>query len=345
VDVTIATHVQPYDVSRSIVLTGQGHWCEELADGLAHYSGLCVGLAAFDRTSAALNPGRWLKLAGARIVVLVGFRPGARTRSGALFDWAFSLVSRFGPAKQVVHYWIGSDVQRTLLDHRNGRLDEPRFERAVAEAYHFAGSARLAKDLREVGVEAEVLDFPWMGILEDAAPLPMPSCFTVLSYVPDARFEFYGGPVIIEAARAVPSAQFLIVGGNGDWIADVPVNVKFLGWQKDMRPVYEAASCIVRMVEYDSVGATVIEALVYGRKVIYSCPFEHTTLVGFGDAARLAEVIGELAEGYMGGSAQPDREASAWALANFDAKRLFDGVAERLVGLLAVQDGPAGKQK
>lgn len=330
---TLGTGDRLRDLSRSIVLTGQGHWCHDLASGLQRYASIRVSARPFDHAFRALNPSSWASLARADLVVIVGFRPGARTMRGFLFDSAFSIVQRFGPRKRIIHYWIGTDVERTLRDVREGRITG-RFRSAVARRDHLAGSSALAADLAVAGIVAEVVDFPSVGIPADIVPPPMPHKFTVLSYVPDSRSEFYGGPQLLDAARALPSVKFQIVGGSGAWAACPPENLRFLGWREDMRPCYTSASCLVRLVGHDAIGGTVLEALAFGRLVVYSRPLEHTTYVSFGDTKRLIEVLGEFEREYAGASSPPDVEASAWVLHHFGPVRLFGQLAARLLEYL-----------
>lgn len=321
---------QMSDRASAIVLTGQGRWVRELADGLQHYAGLAVGTAPFDRAAQALRPSAWRMIAGARTVVAVGFRPGAGTVRGILFDTAFALMRSLGPRERTIYYWIGSDVHNMLLDLKRGRPTR-RLKRALETCEHFAGSRVLARELADAGIVAELVDFPWLGIPDDAGPLPLPARFTVLSYVPDARPAFYGGPQLCEAARALPSAEFLIVGGTGAWATDTPPNMRFLGWQEDMRSCYAASACVVRLVEHDSIGGTVVEGLAYGRPAVYSQPLEHTIHVTFGDVSRLVEVLRTLADGYAGTSTPPDVVASAWAIREFEPREDFEYLAARLL--------------
>ena len=314
------------DLSQSIVLTGQGHWCRVLAEGLERWADVRVGTVPFDSIKQALHASAWRALLHAETVVLVGFRPGAATVRGRAFAAAFGLVRRHSVYPlRVIQYWIGTDVMRALAAARDGNTGALMREASTNE--HIAGSPPLAHDLATIGIDAEVIDFPWSEALSAAAIPPMPERFTVLSYVPDARPEFYGGPQILEAARALPDVQFLIVGGTGKWTAGTPGNVRILGWQEDMEPWYAAASCVVRMVEYDSIGATVAEALTRGRTVVYSRPFDHTLFVAHGNAVALGATLRTLADAY---DRRPDTGAAAWAREYFDPERRFKRLAERI---------------
>lgn len=317
--------------ARRIVLTGQGRWSRLLAEGLARHTGLEVGVAPLDGLADAAKPRTWRTLLGATTIVRVGFRPGAATWRGRALDAAFALVDAFGRRHDTVYYWIGSDVARATADLAAGR-GVRRFRRMVAHGRHMAGSEPLRADLSGIGVDAELVDFAWEPAAAPLEPAPLPDEFGVQTYVPDARYAFYGGPEIIEAARALPDVRFRVMGGTGGWAVDAPANVEFLGWVGDPAPAYTAASCVVRMVEYDSIGGTAVEGLLAGRPVVYSRPLEHTIRVPFGDAAALTRALAGLRDAHAAGTLTADVEAAAWARRTFDPAARFRGLARAISG-------------
>jgi hypothetical protein len=54
--------------------------------------------------------------------------------------------------------------------------------------------------------------------------------------------------------------------------------VKFLGRLPNLTDIYPKVSIYIRLVEYDSVSAIVLESLARGRYVIYSKKFPYTEL-------------------------------------------------------------------
>lgn len=315
-----------------VVLAGQGRWARALAEGLARYAGLSAEVAAFDRASDALSLSRWSAIRNADTLVLVGFRPAANTVRGRVFDAALALALA-GRDTRVIHYWIGTDVQRALADAAAGRAD--RLRRAIPGREHFAGSEPLARDLATLGIGARVVPFPWEGVPSPDELPAMPARFTVLSYVPDARSEFYGGPELVAAARALPRARFVVMGGTGTWAEDAPDNLEFAGWVADTAGLYAGASCVVRLTEYDSIGGTAVEGLAWGRPVIYNHELAHATRVPFRDAPALIGALEALARRHAADTLEPDSDASAWARREFDPATRFSALA----GALA--EGPA----
>jgi len=310
-----------------VVLAGQGRWARALAEGLARYAGLSAEVAAFDRGSDALSLSRWGAVHSADTLLLVGFRPGATTVRGRIFDATLALALA-GRDTRIIHYWIGTDVQRALADTAAGHGD--RLRRAISGREHFAGSEPLARDLGTLGIGARVVPFPWEGVPSPDRLPAMPERFTVLSYVPDARPEFYGGPELVAAARALPDARFVVMGGAGAWVEDAPANLEFAGWVADTAGLYADASCVVRLTEYDSIGGTAVEGLAWGRPVIYSHELAHATFVPFRDAPALIGALKALAQRHAAGTFEPDADASAWARREFDPATRFSALAGAL---------------
>lgn len=314
----------------SIVLAGQGRWSRVLTQGLWKYANLNVSVVPFDHWSHALDMRRWRELRRARTVVLIGFRPGAATLRGRAFDALLDLATARRKIDRV-YYWIGSDVARATTDFAAGR-DVRRFRRLAARARHLAGSPPLLRDLADIGIDAELAPFPWEGVPRLSHLAEMPRQLTVLSYVPDSSPQFYGGPLLLAAARALPEARFVIMGGTGTWAPDAPANVEFAGWVADPSPLYADASVVVRLAAYDSIGGTAVEGLVHGRPVIYSGELEHSTHVDFGDVDQLVAELRALSDRHTRGELTPDSEAASWASAEFDPEARFTRLARIIEG-------------
>ncbi|MBD3782263.1 MAG: hypothetical protein IE926_04790 [Micrococcales bacterium] len=312
-----------------IVLVGQAHWVRGLSRGLADV-GLAVGSVPLQSIRDALNPTAWRQISRAQVILRVGFRPGAHTWRGRAFDAALALVGRRATP---YCYWIGTDVMNLLLDKAaDGKTAGWRSPHTAA--FHLAGSAPLARELAEVGIDAEIVGFPWKT-LEAPSLLPeFPPGLTVLTYVPDARAEFYGGPVIVEAARRLPHVAFRVMGGAGTWCREVPDNVEFLGWVDDPAAAYSCANCVVRMVEHDSIGGTAVEGLLFGRRVLYSQPLEHTVHIER-TADSLVNALESAEADARAGRLGPDAEAAEWARREFDHVSRFALLAERLRAAVA----------
>lgn len=301
-----------------VALLGQGFWAKRLQRTLAQYVPGQVDTQPVVARSL-LSPEDIRRIRRSEAILRIGYRPGSPTPLGRAFDAFWSALRKLAPQAKAVHYWIGSDVMRTLQDSASGRIRPGPFAAARSD-YHLADAPWLADELATVGIGATVLAIPAPNLRSDA-PAPLPAAFRVLSFIPDLRFRFYGGEAVCEAARRLPKVEFHAVGGTGRWVRHRPANLHFHGWQSDMAAFYRDSSVLLRIVEHDSVGVTVKEALSFGRYVICNYPVPHTEQVGFEDVDGLVQHLAELEALHRCGSLQPNVAGWQYAIREFDEAR------------------------
>lgn len=172
----------------------------------------------------------------------------------------------------VIVHWIGSDVIR-LRDHiaEHGTPPAYQFDHITR---HLADSPALAAELKELGVETDVVRLLPRSVNADAGPLP--DAPAVLVYLPSGAEDFYRIDIIKSLAAAWPQVPFYIAANDGNDVGDCPANMQFLGEVKNMDALYRKVSVLIRICRHDSLSAMVLEALARGRYVIYSEPFRHT---------------------------------------------------------------------
>lgn len=258
----------------------------------------------------------------ADILLRMGYRPGARTWRGRVFDGLWAFLRAVNPRAKAVHYWIGTDVLHTLQDHRSGRLRPGPLRRAQRDL-HWADAPWLVDELAEVGLDARYIALP-VPLLDVQPPDRLPAPFTVLTYIPDHRAEFYDGPTILQAARALPGIRFEVIGGEGTWARSPLPNLAFFGWQKDVRPFLARASVVVRLVRHDGMGGTVLEALQAGRHVIYSQSIPCVTVVSYQDPTALEAALRELQERFEAGGLAPNLAGHRYVREVFDLQQRCD---------------------
>ena len=144
----------------------------------------------------------------------------------------------------------------------------------------------------------------------------------MLTYLPDERFGFYGGPLLMDVARRLPDVPIDVVGGAGAGIASRPPNVRWHGWVKDMTPLYGASTVVVRIPRHDGLGATVIEGLLHARHVVYTYPVPHTTTVANDSLDDVVGVLEVLRDRHAAGNLQPNLPGRDYALDTFNEERL-----------------------
>lgn len=280
------------------------------------------------------------RLSKSDIWVRVGFRPGSPSARGILFDtfWWFLQKHHRG---LVVYYWIGTDVLKAWEDTKRSCLTP--FFRLSLNSVHLAGAPWLAEELQAIGVPALCVLFP--SQLPTMLPPPLPEVFTVASYIPDSRSEFYGGPLVYEAARRLPFVRFLVWGGSGSWISRPLPNLHFLGWITDVTQVYTQASVILRLVKHDALGGSVREGLAMARHVIYTYRVPCTLHVPFHDKEMLIECLEGLYQRHQRGQLDLNLEGREYAWEAWNPQKLTKIFVQTLLDLFRkrCQDGSIGK--
>ena len=308
-----------------VALVGQPGWIELLAALLNEHGAGAVAAEAYHGRKALRLLGRKRE---SDVLLRVGYRPGAPTPRGVAFDTWWSLVERAHPGIPTVYYWIGTDLFNARADAAAGRLRRP-FERAAAQAKHVAAAPWFVADLRELGVDASLVPFP-TPLPDIAEPYPLPDTFSVLTYLPMGRSDHYGGDTVIRAARAMPDVPFVVVGREGRPIPEAPGNVESMPRQPTLDPCYRASTVVVRLVRHDAVGATVKEALVHARQVIYSYPLPFVERVAHDDAPALLDRLVKLRAKHESGRLQLNTQGRDYALAEFDTALLLQRLLREL---------------
>jgi glycosyltransferase involved in cell wall biosynthesis len=161
--------------------------------------------------------------------------------------------------------------------------------------------------------------------------LLLPRQFTVLTYIPDERWAFYGGAQLIEAAHRLPQVKFVVVAGRGGWLHDTPENVTFLGWRNDMVEVYKNSTVVLRLAEHDALGCTVVEGLGMARHVLYNYPVPFAIKVDFDDTEELVAAIEKLWSAHIAGTLLPNLSGRQWVQSAYDQERLIKTLCKALV--------------
>lgn len=294
---------------------GQPYWAAKLEKSLNEHAN--SRLQAFQ---LPLHPRRfWEGLSqavSADLIVRMGFRPGTRTIRGCAFDTLWGILRLLNRHAIGAFYWLGTDVLQTTEDLKSGNLRLRCYARAKND-FHLADATWLAEELKQIGIDALPITVT-LPPLSDGEPPDLPAEFSVLTYIPDARHQFYGGDSIYRAAQRLPNIRFDVVGGLGTWVQAPLPNLIFQGWQSDMEPFYRSSTVLVRLVQHDGTGLTAVEALSLGRHVIYSHPLPYTVRVSWGDSDALIEALTELWNLHKRGLLRPNTPGRAYVEENFN---------------------------
>jgi hypothetical protein len=309
-----------------VLILGQPHWARHIAAMLNRHVDDIE--ASFVPQSAYLGLLRSGRRNGPVVIMRAGYRIGGTTARGRLFDGYWSLLRRAMPAAVPCHYWLGTDVMDTLAEDRAGTLRRKALAAAAGDL-HLADAPWLATELATVGLNATVAHVP-AAAHAPAVVAALPADFKVLTYIPTARFEFYGGPAILEAARRLPAVHFDIVGGVDRPERSTPANVRWHGWVGDMSDRYDAASVIVRVPRHDGLGNTVVEGLLHAREIVYTYDVPHVRRIWPVTANALTDALAELRDAHLAGRLEPNLAGRAYALEAFDEVRLVGELATAL---------------
>lgn len=197
---------------------------------------------------------------------------------------SFCLLGRLLGKRMIVH-WIGSDVIRY-----QGRLNLRKrlglwVHRNLVDLV-LVDSEIIQTELKEIGIESHLLRLLPKAMVGEVTALPKEPA--VLSYWSDDKFDFYRGDLLFALAQAFPHVTFLIAKATGRGLKGVPPNVKLLGLVENMPQLYKQCTCLIRLPRHDGLSAMVLEVLAYGRYVIYSYRFPHTSFAKDFDSAREA---------------------------------------------------------
>lgn len=317
-----------------------------LVFGSAHNASRIARLldaTAPDVRAMYVPPGGYARLVAAPpredrvVLVRTGFRVGADTPRGRLFDAFWSRLRRSLPDAGACHVWLGTDVGNTVAAHRAGTLRRGPFL-AARDDLHLAVAPWLASELESVGLPATTVLLPPPQAAPSVAP-PLPAAFTVLSYVPAVRFAYYGGPTLLEVARRMPDVRFDVLGSRGEAARPATANVRWRGWVEDVTRAYAEATAVVRIPEHDGFGNTVIEGLQHARHVVYTQDVPFIRRVRPGSVDALAGVLGELRDAHATGQLALNLAGREYALGEFDPGRL----TERLASLVCACGAPVSR--
>jgi hypothetical protein len=258
-------------------------------------------------------------------IMRVGYRAGATTARGRLFDAYWSLLRRSMRTAVACHYWLGTDVLDTLEEARAETLRREVIA-SIRDDLHLADAPWLASELESVGIHAVTAHVP-VPHRAPAVPPPLPDEFSALTYLPENRFDFYGGDAILDAARRLQDVRFDVVGCADEPARHAPPNIRWHGWVTDMPHYYAATTVVVRIPRHDGLGETVVEGLLNARHVVYTheVPFVRTVSPATPEA--LVTELAALRDAHLAGRLQPNLAGREYALVEFDEARLADHLA------------------
>ncbi|MDQ6825854.1 MAG: hypothetical protein M3Z14_01465, partial [Candidatus Eremiobacteraeota bacterium] len=233
-------------------------------------------------------------------------------------DRFLGIAARFLHKPRVVH-WVGSDIQTA---HANPRIIRQLKGQRVL---HLAEVDWTAKEVERFGFDARIAPLPPRLIRQSVTP--MPNIFTLLLYLPRTRAYFYGRS---EYERLIcnlrhEQIRFLIVGG-GALTTAFSAPVENMGYQDSMGSVYGETSALLRIPEHDGLSLMVLEALSFGRYVMWPQKFPFVTFVS--DYANIEMAVKAMLERHRNGTLTLQSDACAFIAEQYDYGRCLERIAD-----------------
>ena len=193
----------------------------------------------------------------------LAYQIGGRVTAGKFLHVAHLLKKN-----KIVMHWVGSDT----VDERN-HVAEGKAEPWIRQdVHHWAESDWMSREVESLGLPCELVPLPSSRVPD--RPSPLPGEFSVLIYMPAVnRGALYGLDRMLQVARGLPHIPFELVGLLEGAIPDPPPNLLIYGRIPNLAAFYERASVVWRPVRHDGLSFMVLEALGYGRHVLWSYPF------------------------------------------------------------------------
>jgi hypothetical protein len=229
----------------------------------------------------------------------------------------FDACGRYG--RPIIKHWVGTDVLRS------GEPESLR-QNALGRIEHWADAPWLADELATVGIRAKFVGLSPVAEVPEMALPPAP--LTVLTYLPEDKYEFYGAQIVYELARRMPEARFLVLASERRGRA-TPENIEFIGLHDDMEPVYAKCHALVRMPDHDGMSQMVLEALNHGRYVVWNYALEGVARAA--DSAEALVHLQGLAAHLRAGTLVPNDAGRAYVRRDFLGSTVADRLCEGII--------------
>ncbi len=218
--------------------------------------------------------------------------------------------------KRVMMTWVGTDV----LKAKKAKNINLKF---LNEIEHFCEVHWIQKELKNVNVDAEILNF--FNFQENKTSVFLKNNrLQILSYISKGREEYYGWDVILEVAKKIPEVDFTIVGT--DLQKGIPKNMKCLGWVDNMESYFNLCHATIRFLEHDGLSGFVLESLYRGKHVFYTESLNHCKHVK--NAQDLFEGISELNEKLKKNDLNLNTEGIHYVKTNFNREFILNKLVE-----------------
>ena len=183
----------------------------------------------------------------------------------------YLIIIRYLLKKKIFVHFVGSDILRLK---KVKVIDRINWIFALKTAHRiFTGAPWHVKELENlISTESFILFFANYEKIEKI--LPLPEKFTVLCYLPQERSRYYGEELIKILIEEYPNIKFIILGSE-QFIHYNNVLTKKIDYNIDMTELYSQSTLLVRLPKHDGFSSMVLEALSFGRNIIWTHNIPH----------------------------------------------------------------------
>jgi glycosyltransferase involved in cell wall biosynthesis len=233
--------------------------------------------------------------------------------------WIY-LCARLLRKPRVIH-WVGSDIEyfrNTKPLHK---------QMCTGSIKHLTEVDWTADELKALGVRSDIVPLPLRHY--SASVKPLPERFTILLYLPKSRPDFYGRREYELLLRRFAHAGLRVfVVGGGTLDAPNGVEVVNLGWRDDLSTIFEQVTVLIRLTPRDGLSLMVLEALSFGRHVMWSKPFPYSTHIR--SRKDIVEGLRSLLERHRSGELQPQYDAAEMVERQYSTERAVEQILAAL---------------
>ena len=222
--------------------------------------------------------------------------------------------------KKVLMHWVGTDVISAQNDYTRNKVND----KYVSEVKHFCEVNWIKEELKEIGINAEIVNFVTFE-KEISTNVAFPKSFSILTYIGKNREEFYGINEIIVLAKRLPDIPVNVVGIK-EYHEVLPPNINLLGWVNNMDDLIEFSVVCLRFPFHDGLSSFILEALAKGRHIVYKYDYPNCNKAE--DLDSLIDTVKNLKKSFDEKKLDINKEGIVFILNNFNK----DYILGKLVG-------------
>lgn len=222
-------------------------------------------------------------------------------------------------ARPAILVWAGSDVLE--IAQRPRELEALR----LSGVAHWATAQNLVAELGDLGIHARYVNV--VATCVPDTPARMPARFSVLTYLPRPRRDFYGQQAVWEAAHELADVRFTAVGAGAPETA-APPNVEYVGDVTDMHERIDSSCVVFRMTRHDGLPRGIVDALARGRHAIWT--YELPGVIRASSHQQAIEALHRLRDAHGKNELGWNRAGIEYVAAYHDPSDVAKGIIEAL---------------